>query len=290
MSDNVRDIDRIDDEPAPVEAVAEDQITEQPETEEEEPAQLEAEQANEPEPGKKTVPLEALHEERAKRKEEARRNQLLEERLTALADRLSQPPVPQKAVEVEPEPDPDDFGGQLMHKLTRLEKWQEEQRKQAESQQQEYGQRQQLNRLIETAQIQTKQFMEEAPDYGDAYQHYRTNRAAELETLGLQPGQINQQMNREELQFIARAQQQGQSAPEIIYKLAKARGYTGVKAELPNQQQAKKEPPRSVSAMSGKSTGGKLTAQKLLDMPEDEYFALLKKEPAKIKAIMNGQA
>lgn len=281
MHQDVQDIDRIDEDAAPVEAEAEDQVTEdQPETEDPEPK---------PDEAQKTVPLAALHEEREKRKEESRRNALLEERFNALMAKLDQPK--EVTPEPDPEPDPEDFGGQLLHKLTRLEKWQLDQQEAAKAQQAAQQQRAQLNEVLRQVTAQTKAFTAQTPDYPDAYQFYRERRANQLEVLGVPAHVIDQQINREEIDFMNRAAQAGESAPALLYKYATTLGYSPAAAAQPAPQPgAKKEPPRSVSSMAGKPTGGKMTAKQLMEMPEAEYHQLLKQDPAKVRAILDGAA
>ena len=291
MEDQTQEIDRIDDETAPVEAEAENQGNGGGEDEPSETLDASDEGAQ-PEP-EKTVPYQALHEEREKRKKAAEENALLQQRFQELAERLAQPPAPPKA---EPEivvPDKDeDFGGYLAYQLETLTQAQKAQAEQLQQQRKAQQQQQAAQALMARVSAETKAFREATPDFDQAYAHVRQSRASQLAIQGVPQHLINDQITREELDFANNAQARGQNAPELLYEYAKTLGYAPAQqtTQASPEPRTKKTPPKSLSGMPGKPTAGKLTADKLLSMPESEYHALLAQDPDKIRAIMRGTA
>lgn len=106
-------------------------------------------------------------------------------------------------------------------KLAAVDKWREEQQKQTET----YNN---VQRLQQIAQSHEAEFSKANPDYQEAFQHLRANRDAELEAMGYSdPAQRQQIINNDALQIAAQALQRNMNAAEVVYKMAKARGWAG---------------------------------------------------------------
>jgi hypothetical protein len=106
-----------------------------------------------------------------------------------------------------------------------------------------------------------KQFATQTPDFPDAYKHVIETRKQELAELGYDDQAIVQTLRNEELGLVANAMQNNINPAQLIYKMAKARGFTGKKSETPptppspvavvEKQQAKQAAATSIT------TGGK---------------------------------
>lgn len=122
------------------------------------------------------------------------------------------------------------------------------------------------------------EFREENPDYDDAQTYFKKTLRAELEGLGLDGEELDQEFTRQVLGVAQKAIEKGKSPAEVVYNVAKLRGYkTGdtpkakepapVKTEsseavdkvvgtiqtLQKSQQASK----SLSSVGGSGAGGK---------------------------------
>lgn len=96
-----------------------------------------------------------------------------------------------------------------------------------------------------------KQFTEKTTDFPDAYKHVIETRKQELIEQGFEDQAIVQMLRNEELGLVSNAWQNGQNPAQVIYKMAKVRGYTAKKAPDPvvkiEQQQAKAAAATSIS-------------------------------------------
>lgn len=200
------------------------------ETEEIEPAEgLEPPEERKPGSKRKTVPYDAMFEERERRKQaeielrEIRENYArLEERTNLLLKRVE--PKPDT-----PAPPPnfeDDVFAAANYDRDRLNKL-ENMASQFETQQQ---QQQQMQQLVSAYRADAEAFKTSNPDFMDAYNTYRNARWKEYETLGFQAAQIAQAMEQEELNLAYSAFQNRRSPSQTIYEMAKLRGYQAKQA------------------------------------------------------------
>lgn len=241
-------------------------------------------------PNGKFVPLEALHEERTKRKDIDRRFREVEIENARFRERFA---ILEKAQQVAPTapPDPEtDFIGAVKHQnetLTQLQKRLE----QRDAADQEAHQRGELVRNYAAA---ASDFERATPDFKPAYAHLLQSRAAELAELGYSPGEIQQAIQNEELQIATVAFQKGKNPGEIIYNLAKQRGYVkkddkaaadAAAAKLDAQERGQ-QANKSLSNTGGSNGDVEMTAERLLAMPLNEFEAWIDKNPAKAKRLM----
>jgi hypothetical protein len=278
-----------------------------------------ASQEQPPQPPK-MVRLEALHEERERRKQlekeitSAREQQrLLEERTNLLLQRYNQQQQPQAPADHQAEPAiPDLATDPVGHIVStqralsqRLEKFSGATQEQQEQIARHLQMQQAVQGLTQRAQALEQQFTVEHPDYGDAVRHLMSVRHKELETVGFRdPAERASILQQEGLGLAARSLQFGGNPAEAIYELAKLRGYASRAAEPPNSPAqpavpgAASVPPPAAAAAErlaniaagqqharsiGNASGtgpAPLTAQRLLEMPEAEFAKMLEKPEA----------
>lgn len=212
----------------------------------------------------KTVPLAALREEREKRKkaqEEARKRETdfarLQGRLETL-ERLAKEPEKPAA------PDP-------LQTLERLDA-KEREREQARIAEQEQAAI--TSRYLEDA----RSFAAETADFKEAYQHVVDSRVRELQLQGWPLIDAQAQAQRDEVAIARIALQRGERPAQVIYELAKARGYARKEPAKQVQTPSEKletvtkgqQAARSLSnAAGGTPKPGSLEA--LLHMSDDEF-------------------
>lgn len=238
----------------------------------------------------KVVPLEALHEERNRRKELDRKFRDMELENARFRERFA---ILEKASQAKPEaaPDPEqDFIGAVRHQgetIQQLNKRLEE-RDAADLQ---AVQRAGLVRQYASA---TAEFEQTTPDFRPAYSHLLQSRAKELQLLGYGPAEVQEAIQAEELQIATLAFQRGMNPGEIIYSLARERGYVrkddraaaeAAAAKLDNIERGQ-QANKSLSNAGGSNGDVEMTAERLLAMPLHEFEVWIDKNPAKAKRLM----
>ena len=107
-------------------------------------------------------------------------------------------------------------------------------------------------------------FAKEAPDYGQALDHIRTVREAQLKLMfpDATKEQINLQIGREEISMAAKLLQDGKSPSRVAYEYAKTLGYKPQQSTVQGTpridpvQGARRLPPSQSLGSSGSDTGG----------------------------------
>ena len=234
---------------------------------EEEEAQEEAQE----EPKNKDAELahnykKALKQERTKRqdlerqvKEAAERTQKIENYLRSLQanenQQQQQEEIPDK------ETDPLGYNNYMMNNLY----------KQFENLQNNVQVQQKntaYNKFVEVYKNQAAQYAQEQPDFGEAYQYALKSFANEYEAAGMNQEEIAKQLKEDEEGLVQRAFQTGKNPGEIIYNIAKVRGYAPKTQESQKQKTSKLDTVnKGVKAARTLPRGGR-TAGKALD-PED---------------------
>lgn len=180
-------------------------------------------------PDAKTVPLAALHEERERRKELQRQiedvNRRADERFNLIAQKLAaSAPAPGAGAEGAkremPDPEKDAVGAIRM--TAEEVKVLSDFKRQVEAQ---AAQSQAIQAVFAHAARLENEFESRTPDFQAASAFLRETRAQELSTLGVDPYRVQQILGLEKLQLAQAALQQGRNPAEIIYSLAKMRGY-----------------------------------------------------------------
>ncbi len=225
------------------------------------------------------------HAERRKRQEAEARATALEERLA----RLERGNGGQVSDEIDfskiPDVDADPIGNlEALRKLAvRMAEQQQQEQRQTQAQTAQQRQFQQINTRMQEYE---NDFREVTPDYDDAAKHFREARMQELEEQGYEGDELQKALTAELVGLVARAMQSGKDPAEVVYKLAKNRGFGASGAtkldKLPGKLQTidrGQKASRSLSGMGGKTGDGELSAEsvyKLEGAAFDAAFAKLK--------------
>lgn len=192
------------------------------------------------------VPQQALDKERTRRQQVEK--ELAEFRTKAAADtaRLEgrfqliqealaqQQPQPQQQTEALPEvgPAPDmatDPAGYMRWQsglIERLGKQVETLESRQRGVQQQTEQERQMGELAQWGRASEQQFHQQQPDYGEAVNHLRTARVAQLNIMGIRDPVMQHNAIQQDVNAMAAvARQQGLSLGQMIYELAKNVGY-----------------------------------------------------------------
>lgn len=245
----------------------------------------------------KFVPHGAFHRERERRKSaETELQQMREqraradERLAVLNEIIGASEVPQgrpqqqQAVEP-PDPETDIFG---------YVKWQKDEIERLKNEQRSFVQQQEQYRIAQDTQHYYKNdalnYMKSTPDFPDAYAYIAQSYTQELRAKGFSDEQIQANLQAEEAQIAYNAMQQRKSAAQVIYDMAKARGYTPkAGGAASNQQSGQSDPTQKIEAiqraqkatptLSGAGGGAVegLTPETLASMSEEEFAAVAEK-------------
>jgi hypothetical protein len=243
------------------------------------------------------VPVNALHEERERRK-------ALETELSTFRERFARADERQRAINellgLDPEkpaqqqaqpkqpidPEKDIFGAfrQQQEVIADLQK-------QLQSTGQRFEQQTAEQRILSEYAADARRFSTETPDFPAAYNHLLSVRDRELQALGVtdatERGSI---IAREEKQIASQALTQKRSPAQIIYELAKVRGFAPKSSAQPSaaigassaatqvsdavkQLEAAQKGREAFPTLTGAgSTGASgLTVQALADMSEEEF-------------------
>lgn len=236
------------------------------------------------------VPHQALHEQRERRKAAEKRARDLEIENAKFKERFSiveklygdkaEPKGP-------PKPEEDIFGA-----FEHLSKGLETVNKQLADRDAATKHEAQINELVGHYRSDAAKFTTSNPDYMAAYSHLLQSRARELQALGYESGaELDRALQNEEMSIAQMAFEKGKSPAQVIYDLAKERGYK--KADPKADTEAKLDTiergaglNKSLSSASGASGDGEMTAERLLSMPNDEFEAWCEKNPAKARRLM----
>lgn len=259
------------------------------------------------------VPHQALHKERERRK--ATESELQQardlatranERIAVFTDLLNRTQQQQQPTgeQDDPQPDPE-------KDIFAFVKWQGRQIERLSGQLNERASKFDAH----TAEQQFRQsyysdaiaFQQKTPDFRDAYSHLVKGRDAELQALGMTDAQARKQhIAKEEREIAEHAKATNRSPSEVLYELAKVRGYV---AKAQNQQQNGKpdgqQQPDHMKKIeqiakgqrvagnplsnAGGSSGEGLTAEAFLNMNEDEYAAAIAKlSPSQRRTLLGG--
>ncbi len=233
------------------------------------------------------VPHGAFHKERERRKSLETENLSMREKMARADERLAvlnqiigAQEGPEQVQEEQPiNPDEDIFGAfkQAMTKLDTLQKQITERDRQDREVLADTG-------LVQTYQNDAIRFLQEKPDFKDAYFHLVAARHKELEAVGIaDQGQRNAMIAQEEKGLVAQALQNKRSPAQVIYQLALTRGFSAGQAPAPTpnsapspaaqkieQIKAGQQKTASLSSAGG-SPGEGMTLEKLANMSDDEF-------------------
>jgi hypothetical protein len=253
----------------------------------------------------KMVSLSALHEERARRKTTDAEKRTLETQLAELrgkfsiVEKLNTPAAP-----VVPEPTiEEDIFAVVKKQGESIAQFEAREKAATEARAADTAR----NEVVTAYQADARQFEATTPDFKAAYNHLLQSRANELAAMGYSdPVQLHQAITNDEMAIANMAKANGKSAAEIIYSLAKMRGYakpadpkpepapapaaktTPTAAEKIETINAGQSANKSLSNTGGSAGDPDMTGEMLLKMPMDEFEAWTSKNPAKAKRLMGG--
>lgn len=246
-----------------------------------EPAQQQPQQQQQP----RLVPLEALHEERERRKELAREveqmrawRQQLEERFRQAQQQAAPPP----SFDDNPV-DAAKYGIQQTAAQVDQVKAELDQLRAAEV----------ARQIDQHVAASEQQFAAKQPDYFEAVQHLQRLRHDTYRALGATEEQIPALLEGERQQLLRHALQTRADVPSMVYQLAKTWGYQPRQGgQQPAGQrlatlQAGQQAAVTLGALPGTS-GAPLTAQALAEMSDAEFAKTLEKNPDLFRKVMGG--
>jgi hypothetical protein len=243
-----------------------------------------------PPQAEKMVALAALHEERSRRKEIDRQNRDLQQQLAEMRGKFSiiERLRPQGLSPGARDDADDGLAGAVRdasHTVAQIER-----RLQAQDAHERAADQQ--TALVSAYQADAAQFEARTPDFRAAYNHLLQSRAQELVALGYDtPQAIHDALLADEFAVAQAALARRQSPAELIYNLARQRGYAAGAPRgsdrldtIARGQAANK----SLAFTGGGSGDADITAEALLKMPMDEFDAWCTRNPAKARRIMGG--
>lgn len=259
----------------------------EPEVVEQEVEAVEEEPAIAPEPQQqqrqKTVPHQALHEERERRKKVEEELRQYRERLAYFEGQRSAQPAPKQEAPALDLPDPEQDPIAAIKRAQDFIRQQAEDRQRQERQQAATRQQQEF---IQSVNVDWESFKAQNPDAESAYKHIREARGRELLAMGYSPAQATQVLNGEEFQAMVSARRSGRNIGELVLEIAAARGWQKPQPQAQVKQDGA-ERARSLSGV-GSSPAGPMTAERLAAMGVDEFAAYQEKNPAVVRRLMGG--
>lgn len=226
------------------------------------------------------------HAERRKRQEAEARAMALEERLARLEKPAQDDPF---SIDI-PDETQDPIGALEAQKriIQAFLKGEQDKQRQGQAQTAQERQFQQINTRMQEFETD---FRDMNPDYDQAAEHFRKTRTAELEEQGYEGTDLQKALTNELVGLVARSMQSGKDPAEVVYKLAKNRGFAGSGATNVDKQPSKlqtiergQKASRSLSGMSGKTGDGELSPEAIMKLDGaafDAAFAKLRQQARK---------
>lgn len=218
--------------------------------------------------------LSALKEERELRKRDR-------DRLDAITDRIMQA---REKAELEKQPDAPDYETDPIGYL----KWENDQLKQAVGRTQQLTQEQaefitrqrQHEQIVSAYRQASEAYQRHVPDYQDAKYFLMQARDNELQLMGFaDPASRAEILRNEEAAVIRQAFASNINPAEMIYNIAKHRGYAGKQA--PGENPGNKPAPKSLSVVRGGTTKPATMQDKIdriLKMSDDDLMKVSDKD------------
>lgn len=253
--------------------------------EEREEASSAAEQVEAKPKPERMVSLAALHAERSRRKEADRERRELLREVGDLRERF-------RAIEranAPPAPEADDIAGVVRATNDTVAEL-KQRLEQRDAVERAAGAQQQL---VDAYRNDAALFEAQTPDFRAAYDHLLQSRAQELIALGYDdPQALQSALLADEMALAQTALSRGQSPAEVLYTVARQRGYV----PAPQTRGAGRietiargrEANKSFAQTGGGSGEADISAEALLRMPMDEFEAWCARNPARARRLMGG--
>lgn len=249
----------------------------------------------------KSVPHKAFHSERERRKAIAKENESLkiqlargEERLAILNEAFNGSGDPKTTAQSQQpanplDEDPIDIEKDFVGWAKQMQRQKDFLVQQLNTQKQTTEDRESFRSMKDIYHADAKALLTADPQFEDAYRHLVGGRHRELEFMGMtDEKQRSAYIAQEESALVAQAIQQGKRPAQVIYEMAKARGFVGKNQPIAGQQQNEQHPQLSAAqqkiaavkngqtaaqtlstAGSGSSEG--LTFASLASMSDEEF-------------------
>lgn len=222
------------------------------------------------------VPLQALQEERAEKKQLREELRQYREWQSQLSQRLQQMPAPQMPQAPDPQARPLDYInhvlGNMQNTTAELQQWRQQQEAYAQ-------QRSAIQQTAEWAQSQEREFSREQPEYHDAYRYAADARDKELRALGYTDPTARANIVRmNTAEIINNAIQQGRNPAELVWEYARARGFTPKGGRTGGNAEAQAKIAAGLQAAGGKlnqggaAGEGEMGAKDLAGITDPEEF------------------
>lgn len=223
----------------------------------------------------KFVPLQALQQERAEKKQLRDELRAYREWQAQLAERLRQFPQP-AAPAPDPQTKPLDYInhvlGNVQATTAELQQWRQQQEQAAE-------QRAAARQTADWATAQEQEFARTQPEYPEAYRYAAEARDRELQALGYaDPAQRAAIMRQNTAEIVNNALQQGRNPAELVWEYARGRGFTPKANRNGGNEEAQAKIAAGLQAAGAKlnqggATGeGELTAKDLASITDPDEF------------------
>jgi hypothetical protein len=218
----------------------------------------------------------ALKAERRERQAERAEREKLAARLTALERGGDTPADPQALLARLREDDDDPIGDiQTVKALAKLLVGQTQEERQAEDAVQRRANAMQT--ISNTMREYEDDFREQFPDYDKAAEHFMRARAEELKDTGLQGKALTDAMQNDFAGIVTRSVQAGKDPAEIIYNMAKRRGYAAAAAGKKLETIARGQGQGRSLPAGGGTANADLTAAKVANLKGAAFDAAFEK-------------
>jgi hypothetical protein len=222
------------------------------------------------------VPLQALQEERAEKKQLREELKAYREWQSQLAQRLQQMPATQPAQAPDPQTRPLDYInhvlGAMQSTTAELQRWRQQQETAAQQQAA-------VQQYASWATSQEQEFTKSEPEYQDAYRYAAEARDKELQALGYGDAATRANIVRmNTAEIINNAIQQGKNPAELVWDYARARGFAPKGGRKGGNAEAQAKIAAGLQAAGGKlnqggsSADGELQAKDLAGISDPEEF------------------
>lgn len=138
-----------------------------------------------------------------------------------------------------------------------------------------------ITRLVSAMNEAEADFAEDHPDYKDAVDHFKASRRAEFEDMGYAGRELEQALAQDFLQLAQRSINGGRDPAEVVYNLAKKRGFQSGKAKAEEDLRKIGAAAASRTPAAGRHGETRLTAEavnKLKGAAYDAAWAKLREQ------------
>lgn len=222
----------------------------------------------------KLVPLQALQQERAEKKQLRDELKAYRDWQAQLTQRLQQ--VPQQQQAPDPQTKPLEYInhvlGSMQASTAELQQWRQQQEQAAQQQSA-------IQHYASWATGQEREFAKTQPEYHEAYRYAADTRDKELQALGYNdPAQRAAIVRANTLEIINNAAQQGINPAELVWDYAQQRGFTPKGKRTSGKEEAQAKIAAGLNAAGAKlnqggATGeGELSAKDLVGITDPDEF------------------